>query len=66
MRWDYTTIVLTGGLLGRHKGELNRTDLTAQLDALGAAGYELVWVLMDQPLQREKDGHVLIFKRPVE
>ena len=35
----------------------------ASLDELGREGYELVWVLPDQNLHREKDGHVLIFKR---
>lgn len=61
--WEYTTLVLTGGFMGRHKEELNRPAFDAQLDALGKQGYELCWVLMDQALQHEKDGHVLIFKR---
>ena len=66
MQWDYTTLVLTGGFLGRHKEELHRGKLEDQLDQLGEDGFELVWVLMDQALQGEKDGHVLIFKRPRE
>lgn len=66
MQWDYKTAVLTGGFMGRHKEELKRADLEAQLDQIGADGFELCWVLMDQQLQHEKDGHVLIFKRPVE
>jgi Domain of unknown function (DUF4177) len=63
--WDYKTIVLTGGFMGRHKEELKRADLEKQFDELGADGWELVWVLMDQALQGEKDGHVVIFKRPL-
>ena len=61
--WEYTTLVLTGGFMGRHKEELDRRAFDAQLDELGKQGYELCWVLMDQALQHEKDGHVLIFKR---
>jgi hypothetical protein len=64
-QWDYKTIVLTGGFMGRHKEELNRPALEAQLDELGKEGYELCWVLLEQALQKEKDGHVLIFKRPL-
>jgi hypothetical protein len=64
-RWDYKTVVLTGGFMGRHKDELKRADLEAQFDALGAEGFELAWILMNQSLQGEKDGHVVIFKRPI-
>lgn len=62
--WEYTTIVLTGGFMGRHKEELKRSALRAELANLGADGWELCWVLPEQALQHEKDGHVLIFKRP--
>lgn len=64
-RWDYKTIVLTGGFMGRKSDELERDKLDANLNELGGEGYELVWVLPDQNLHREKDGHVLIFKRRV-
>jgi hypothetical protein len=64
-KWDYTTVVLTGGFMGRHKEELKRSDLEKQFDALGREGWELSWVLMNQALQGEKDGHVVIFKRPL-
>ena len=64
-RWDYKTIVLTGGFMGRHKDELRRADLEAKFDEWGAEGWELSWILMDQSLQGEKDGHVVIFKRPI-
>ena len=31
----------------------------------GADGWELAWILMEQSLHGEKDGHVVIFKRPL-
>ena len=64
-KWDYKTVVLTGGFMGRHSHELRRDHLEQQFDELGAQGYELVWILMNQALQGEKDGHVVIFKKPV-
>jgi len=64
-KWDYKTIVLTGGFMGRHREELKRSDLEKEFDALGQEGWELTWILMNQPLQHEKDGHVVIFKRPL-
>ncbi len=63
-KWDYKTVVLTGGFMGRHKEELKRADLEKQFDGLGQKGWELSWILMNQSLQGEKDGHVVIFKRP--
>jgi Domain of unknown function (DUF4177) len=65
MKWDYKTVVLTGGFMGRHKEELRRDQLELQFDQLGSEGWELVWVLMNQALHGEKDGHVVIFKRPL-
>jgi hypothetical protein len=44
---------------------LNRGDLEKQFDALGRDGWEFCWVLMNQALQHEKDGHVVIFKKPL-
>jgi hypothetical protein len=74
-KWSYTTIVLTGGSTGRQHGsnpygmagaeELDRKEFEKHLNALGAEGFELFWVLREQKLHGEKDGHVLIFKRPV-
>jgi hypothetical protein len=64
-KWDYKTVVLTGGFMGRHKDELNRANLEKEFDALGREGWELCWILMEQALQGEKDGHVVIFKRPL-
>lgn len=63
--WDYKTIVLTGGFMGHKSEELDRPKFEAALDELGREGYELTWVFMNQNLHREKDGHVLIFKRRV-
>ena len=65
-RWDYKTVVLTGGFMGRHKDELDRKAFEKNLDVLGQDGWELTWILVEQALQGEKDGHVLIFKRPLE
>ena len=39
--------------------------LEQQFDLLGADGWELGWILMEQSLHGEKDGHVVIFKRPL-
>lgn len=64
-KWDYKTVVLTGGFMGRHSDELRREHLEQQFDQLGAEGFELAWILMNQKLHGEKDGHVVIFKRPI-
>lgn len=64
--WDYKTVVLTHGLMGWTKDELDRPKFEASLDELGREGYELTWVFMDQRLHKEKDGHVLVFKRRVD
>ena len=63
--WDYKLVVLTGGFMGRHKEELRRDVLEQQFDGLGRDGWELSWILMNQALHGEKDGHVVIFKRPL-
>ena len=60
-RWDYKTVSITHGLLGYKKGELDRRE--KELDALGREGFDLAWVLPEQKLHGEKDGHVMIFKR---
>ena len=63
--WDYRTVVMGHGFIGWHKGEINRSDLETQLDQLGREGWELVHVWFDQKLHHEKDGHLMVFKRPV-
>ncbi len=64
--WDYTTTVVTHGLLGRKEEELDRAELEAKMNELGAEGWELATVFLDVALHREKDGHVLVFKRRQE
>ncbi len=64
-QFEYMTHVQTGGLLGRKSEELDRSALEKRLNEMGAEGWEFVWLLPDQNLHREKDGHVLIFKRRV-
>jgi uncharacterized protein DUF4177 len=61
--YEYRTEVITHGFLGRKEEELDRAEFEARLNALGAEGWEFEKVLMDVNLHREKDGHVLIFKR---
>jgi hypothetical protein len=63
--WDYRTVVMGHGFMGWHKDEIDRKDLETQLDQLGREGWELVHVYFDQKLNKEKDGHLMIFKRPV-
>jgi len=61
--WDYTTTVITHGLLGRKEDELDREEFEAAMNELGAQGFELATAFLDVALHREKDGHVLVFKR---
>jgi Domain of unknown function (DUF4177) len=61
--WDYTTTVVTHGFLGRKEEELDRKEFETALNELGAQGFELATVFLDVGLHREKDGHVLVFKR---
>ncbi|MBA3305062.1 MAG: DUF4177 domain-containing protein [Thermoleophilaceae bacterium] len=61
--WEYTTAVITHGLMGRKEEELDRGELDKLLAEHGAQGWELVKVMLQQDLHHEKDGHVLIFKR---
>jgi hypothetical protein len=64
--WEYTTTVVTHGFMGRQKEELNRQEFEKSLSELGADGWELATVFLDMTLHREKDGHVLVFKRRVD
>jgi hypothetical protein len=61
--YEYTTSVITHGLMGRKDEELDRKALEAELNRLGAEGWELVRVMTHMALHREKDGHLLLFKR---
>jgi hypothetical protein len=64
--WDYTTTVITHGFLGRKSDELDRQEFETALNEIGAQGFELATVFLDVNLHREKDGHVLVFKRRSE
>ena len=61
--YEYTTTVITHGFMGRKDEELDRRELEEQLNTMGAEGWELVKVLTHMALHREKDGHLLLFKR---
>jgi Domain of unknown function (DUF4177) len=64
--FEYTTTVLTHGLLGRKEEELDRAALEQSLNEMGTQGWELVKVLTHIALHREKDGHLLLFKRRLD
>jgi hypothetical protein len=64
--WDYTTTVIRHGLLGRKEEELDREEFETAMNELGSEGWELATVFLDVALHREKDGHVLVFKRRQE
>jgi hypothetical protein len=63
-RYEYATTVITHGFLGRKEDELDREELERELNRMGAEGWELVRVMPGMALHREKDGHLLVFKRP--
>ena len=63
MTWEYTTDVITHGILGKNRDEIDRAELESRLAQWGAEGWELVKILNDVALHREKDGHLLVFKR---
>jgi len=55
--------VITHGLLGRKREEVDREELTRLLNEHGASGWELEKLVLDTSFHGEKDGHLLIFKR---
>jgi hypothetical protein len=63
--YEYTTAVITHGLMGRKREEVDREELTALLNQHGAEGWELEKLVLDTAFHGEKDGHLLIFKRAV-
>ena len=63
MSWEYTTSVITHGLLGKNRDEIDRAAVEQRLNEMGADGWELVKILTDQAMHGEKDGHLLVFKR---
>ena len=60
---EYTTAVITHGLMGRKSDEVDRAELEKVLSEHGANGWELDKLILDTSFHREKDGHLLIFKR---
>jgi hypothetical protein len=63
--YEYTTDVITHGLMGRKSDEIERASLEQSLNRFGADGWELDKLLPDVAMHGEKDGHLLIFKRAV-
>ena len=63
--FEYTTTVITHGLLGRKRDEVDPAELTEVLNQYGAEGWALDKILVDQAIQGGKDGHLVIFKRPL-
>jgi hypothetical protein len=63
--YEYTTAVITHGLLGRKREEIDREELMSVLNEHGASGWELEKLVTDTSFHGEKDGHLLIFKRAV-
>jgi uncharacterized protein DUF4177 len=61
--YEYTTAVITHGLMGRKREEVDREELTSVLNQHGAEGWELEKIVLDAAFHGEKDGHLLIFKR---
>lgn len=59
--WEYRTEILTS-MVGRDK--LRIGDLESKLRTLGDAGWELVDLSIDADVRGNRDGHLLIFKRP--
>ena len=62
-RFEYRTEVLTS-MVGRDKVRVE--DLEDVLRKYGAEGWELVTLNLDADLRGKRDGHLLVFKRPVE
>ena len=60
---EYTTAVITHGLMGRKSDEVDREELQTVLNQYGADGWELDKLVLDTAFHGEKDGHLLIFKR---
>jgi Domain of unknown function (DUF4177) len=64
-RYEYVTSVITHGLMGRKEDEIDRAELERELNRMGSEGWELVRVMTDMALHGERDGHLLLFKRPI-
>jgi hypothetical protein len=62
--WDYHTLVIPQGAIGTHRDEIDREGLQHALTEFGRLGWELMHVSFNQRMHLERDGHLLIFKRP--
>jgi hypothetical protein len=63
--YEYTTALITHGLMGRKSDEVDRPELEKVLNEHGASGWQLDKLILDTAFHGEKDGHLLIFKRAV-
>lgn len=61
--WEYRTEMLTS-MVGRDKIRMN--DLSDCLKKHGDEGWELAGFAPDADVKGERDGHLLIFKRPAQ
>jgi hypothetical protein len=55
-QWDYKTLVLTGGFMGRHKEELNRPAFEKHLDELGNEGLSCAGSCSNRRCRRKRTG----------
>ena len=63
--WDYHTVVIPQSAIGGHRDEVDRGQLERELAELGLLGWELMHVSFNARMHLERDGHLMIFKRPV-
>jgi hypothetical protein len=63
--WEYHTLLIPQGPVGAHRDEIDRSELERELAELGRLGWELMHVSFNQRIHLERDGHLMIFKRPV-
>lgn len=61
-RWEYRTETLTS-MVGRDKVRMG--DLEEMLARCGREGWELAAAGFDVDMRGKRDGHLLIFKRPL-
>jgi len=52
--YEYTTAVITHGLMGRKSDEIDREELQQVLNAHGADGWELDKVMLDTAFQARR------------
>lgn len=62
--WEYKTVVIEHGFMGWRREEIDRRALDAELERLGAEGWELVEVFLNQRIRGQRGGHLMLFKRP--